>query len=650
MTFLKRKKIDISTINLKLRIVFFILFIGLMVLWIRDFYIQVVWRNDFLKRSRSQYWTKELVYGKRGEIFSSDNVILAKTIVFKSVFAVPDKLKDPRRVSLELARILNINRNYLLKRLSSKKKFVWIKRKVSDSQAQKISSLNIKGVYLTEESGRIYPQQIMAGQLIGFVGTDNRGLEGVEKGLDNILRGRKEYLLVQKDGRGNLLYAPGELDKGISGQDVVLTIDSRIQSVAERALARGVIKNKGKYGLALVVDVHTGNILAWAQYPFFNPNKFTSSSPSIWRDRMALDMFEPGSTMKPLMIAAAIQKGICDINKIYYCENGRWKLDNVIIRDAHPHGWLSVARIIRYSSNIGAAKIGLELGKENFYNYLKALGFGRTTNMPLPGEAKGILRDPKDWEKVDLATISFGQGISVTALQLVRAYLCIANYGVYKSLQLIPGENYDFPKKRIFSRTVCKAILSALKDVVEKDGTGQMARIPGIEIGGKTGTSQKIVDGKYSDKEYVASFIGLLPAMHPKYLAFCMVDEPKSDIYGGKVAAPIVKEIFNRLIPLESSISPLEVEYLSNTILNKKINNRKNSMSMPKVYNLSKIPNFKGMCLREVLEILSKKKMLPMVKGSGPIVVRQYPQAGSNWDSKKIILWMGFKQLSAVEQ
>ena len=644
MSLFKQGNIKSSVINLKIKLVFLGLFLGLVVLWIRAFYIQFIWRQDLLHRSRSQYWKKELAYGKRGEIFSADNMLLAKSIVFKSVFAVPAKIETPKGASLKLARILNTSKNYMLRKLKAKRKFVWIKRKISDKEAEKIASLKIKGIYLTEERGRIYPQQIMAGQLIGFVGLDNKGLEGLEKSFDKVLSGKKEYFLVQRDGRGRTLYAPGQLDKGISGEDVVLTIDSRIQSIAEKAIANGVIKNKGKYGVALVVDVPTGNILAWAQYPFFNPNKFRSSSPSIWRNRIALDMFEPGSTMKPFTIASAIEEGVCDLNKIYYCEKGKWRFKDVVIRDTHPHGWLPVSKIIRYSSNIGAAKIGLELGPSRLFHFLKELGFGQPTHLPLPGEAKGLIRDVSNWTEVDLASISFGQGISVTPLQLVRAYLCIANHGLFVPLHLLPGTR-DSSIKRIISKTTCDKILLALRDVVEKDGTATMARIPGLQVGGKTGTSQKVENGKYSKNRYVASFIGIVPALNPRYLAFALIDEPKRSIYGGIVAAPVVKEIFKELIPLDLFRDKIEQESISvpeNKAITVKINNHIPINQRNKKQNFTKIPDFRGKCLREVFAILSRKQLIPIVKGIGPVVVKQYPAPGSSWKHKKIVLWMGF--------
>ncbi|WP_459890349.1 peptidoglycan D,D-transpeptidase FtsI family protein [Desulfothermus okinawensis] len=615
-----------------------------MILWIRTFYVQIIWRKDLLNRSRSQYWKKELLHGLRGDIFTSDNVLLATSVILNSVFVVPQEIDNLDSTSKKLAKILGLNPIYIKKKLKTKRRFVWLKRRISDKEAQQIEALGLKGVHLTQETARVYPQKIMAGQLIGFVGTDNQGLEGLEKSFDRQLSGEKKYFLVQRDGKGHLLYAPGQLTGTMAGENLVLTLDSRIQTICEKTLALGVKKNKGNYGMALVVDVKTGNILAWAQYPFFNPNSFRHSSPTVWRNRIALDMFEPGSTIKPLVVAAAMENKVCDLNKIYYCEKGEWKFEDVVIRDTHPHKWLSVSRIIRYSSNIGAAKIGLDLGAPRLFTFLKKFGFGSTSHLPLPGEAKGLLRDVSRWNKVDLANISFGQGISTTALQLVRAYLAIANHGILKPLRLTMGNEREDGAGdiRIISREVSDAILGVLKDVVEKDGTGRLARIPGMEIGGKTGTSQKVENGKYSKDKYVACFVGLYPAIDPKYLTFVLVDEPKENIYGGVVAAPIVREIFKGIFPLDNS--SVQVHFNQGVVKPSNPNNGKKThenLSNKLRLNGSKMPDFRGMCLREIMGILSKDKMVFEVKGVGPVVVKQYPKQGSPIKGRKIILWMG---------
>ena len=642
MTLLKRGNRDLALINIKIKILFFVLFLGILTLWIRDFYIQIIWRKDLLKKSSHQYWKRELVNGPRGEIFTSDDVLLATSVILNSVFAVPKDIDNIDKTSRNLARILGLSPAYIKKKLKTKRSFVWLKRRISDKQAKKIADLHPRGVHLTEEMARVYPQKIMAGQLIGFVGVDNQGLEGLEKSLDKQLSGEKKYFLVQRDGKGHLLYAPGQLKSSIAGKDIRLTLDSRIQTICERALAAGVEKNHGNYGIALVVEVKTGNILAWAQYPFFNPNSFRNSSPARWRNRIALDMFEPGSTIKPLIVAAAMENKVCDLNKIYYCEKGRWKFEDVIIRDTHPHSWLSVSRIIRYSSNIGAAKIGLDIGAQRLFLFLKKVGFGTTSGLPLPGEAKGMLRDVSEWTKVDLANISFGQGISTTALQLVRAYLIIANHGVFTPLHLIEDYDGNNQRKRVISRKVSDAILGVLKDVVEKDGTGRLARIEGMEIGGKTGTSQKVEHGKYSKDKYVACFIGLYPALDPRYLAFVLVDEPKKNIYGGVVAAPIVREIFKKIFPLDTSLTqgPLNKEVVQ-VFDSKKENKIFPHIPEKGILNGSKMPDLKGLCLREVIHLLSKKHIIFDVRNKGPVVVKQYPKEGSSLKGKKVILWMG---------
>ncbi len=559
-------------------------------------------------------------------------MLLAKSVVLKSVFADPSEIGDKKKVAREVARALNLKRGRVLNLLKTHKKFVWIARKVGDKEAYLLKRQGIRGIYLTEEPARVYPQGEMAGQLLGFVGVDNHGLEGLEKSFDSYLSGKKRYFWIQRDGKGHILYAPGELQRGSPGKDLILSLDARIQSITEYALAKGVIENQARWGGALVVDVPTGEILAWAQYPFFNPNDYRRSSSSIWRDRIALDQFEPGSTVKPLVVASALQQKIIKPSTLIFCENGKWKFEDIILKDTHRHKWLTVSKIVRYSSNIGAAKIAIGLGARQLYEYFSTLGFGRPLGMPLPGEAKGSLRPYSSWGPVDLATAAFGQGFSVTMLQLAQAYNCLANLGVKVPLHitLIPPQNGPAPT-RIFSREVALGVLKMLRDVVEKDGTGTLARIKGVEIGGKTGTSQKAgPEGGYSRDKYVASFVGLMPALSPRFLALVVIDEPKKDIYGGVVAAPVVKHIFEHILAYKGPI-PMSRTHPSPGSL--PLGSQKGKDSLPRATSISRVPDFKGMCLRQALDILAKKHIVPHIEGKGIWVVGQSPPPGSRWSS-----------------
>lgn len=314
----------------------------------------------------------------------------------------------------------------------------------------------------------------------------------------------------------------------------MLTLDVQLQFIAEEAVARAARDFDARWSGALVVDVPSGDILAWAQYPFFNPNTYRQSSPMIYRNRLASDALEPGSTFKPFVMASALQERKINRNTAIDCENGKWEIKKVTIRDTSRQGVLPAHKVLRYSSNIGMAKIGLELGSPTLYKYLRALGFGESTCVPV-ADSRGILRQPRSWSEADLMSASFGQSVSVTALQMAQGYLTLLNNGVYKPLRLLREQvNVEQRYERIFSERVCREVMGMMRDVVEeKDGTGKRARIEGVEVAGKTGTAQKADHkaGSYGSKR-LASFVGFLPADDPRYLIVVLVDEPTKNQYG----------------------------------------------------------------------------------------------------------------------
>jgi cell division protein FtsI (penicillin-binding protein 3) len=313
-----------------------------------------------------------------------------------------------------------------------------------------------------------------------------------------------------------------------------------------------VTTHLGKAGTCLVIHVPTGEILAWANYPFFNPNAARSVSPKEGRNRSALDVVEPGSTMKPLVVAAALQEGVVKPDTTFFCENGKFKVANRIIKDTHSYGDLTVNKIVRWSSNIGAAKIGLQLGPKRLHAYFEKLGFGTPTGLPLSGEGKGLVRSLKDWAPIDTATASFGQGVAVTPIQLAQAFLTLANDGVRKPLKLVLDPPQNMPQEvpvRVFDAEVAKTVQRMMREVVQEEhGTGKSARIQGLETGGKTGTAQKAgPHGGYGNK-YLGSFVSFVPAIDPEYIFIVMVDEPEPSHYGGVVAAPAVREVTQKTL------------------------------------------------------------------------------------------------------
>lgn len=617
-------------------------------LWARGFYIQVLRGPALALQAKSQHWTHESVHGKRGEIFDRNGELLAKSIKVKSAFARPHNIQDPQHTAAKLVEILGGTKAKWLTRLQSGSSFVWLTRQISDQVAARLEASGLQGVFLTEEQRRFYPHGQLAGQLLGFVGVDNQGLEGLELSFDSHLSGEKRTYVVQRDAAGHVLFAPGQFQGDWSGQDLHLTLDSEIQYAAEVALERAVSEYKAKSGSCLVVDVQSGEILAWAQAPLFNPNTYRVSSPNLWRNLLAMESYEPGSTIKPFLVASALDQNVVDVQSIYFCENGKWTYRGRTVNDTHEYAWLPVTRIIRYSSNIGAGKIGLELGEERYHSTLESLGFGTRTGLPLPAENSGILRPPKRWNDVDLVSASFGQGLAVTGLQLAQAYLTLCTQGEWRPLRLVKDPKQKRPPaRRIFSVSTARDVLGMLHDVVEEDGTGTQARIQGIRVGGKTGTAQKAsASGGYGN-EYVASFVGIFPALQPRYLVLAMVDEPKKHHYGGVVAAPVVREVGRELMAW-SDLGKMSGPQIQAGTDKKMRTSQTRVRSQEPSSNQSwqqgePVPDLCGLSLRQALEILAGRGIMPKLKGEGVMVSRQRPAAKSQVSQvqgKEWILWL----------
>lgn len=614
--------------------------LALMGLWARAYYVQVVKGPEYAKMANRQYWASETISGKRGEIFDRNGLLLAKSITTPSIYVRVNEVKDPWTVSQRLGAILGQNPKSIRELMGAKKRFVWVARKISDAQAQAVKDEMLPGVYLDAENSRQYPQGQMAGQLLGFVNMDGQGIEGVEKSFNEMLSPSSTKYTVQKDAAGNRMSSLESGDRAsFDGQNLRLTIDSQVQLATEEALERSVIKARGKSGMALVVEVPTGDILAWGHYPLFNPNSVKKNNGE-WKNRIAVDIFEPGSTMKPIMVAAALQEKVCTPSTEFFCENGKWSVRGRRVKDTHKYETLTVSKIIRYSSNIGAAKIGLALGATKFSHYLHELGFGRPVGLPLPGESAGLLHPVKLWKEVELANISFGQGLGVTMLQMAEAYLCIANGGVRLPMRLLHEPARPVEGKRVFDANVAKMVMAMLEEVVQEDGTGTQARIEGVRVAGKTGTAQKASPTGGYGGEYVASFIAIFPADNPRYLVCMMVDEPQAGHYGGVLVAPEVRNIGVQLLTSSGMLSEPEdkthvaqptperftapVQRVENIVVDQKT-----------------MPNLQGATVRQALEVLVTHGIVPTVSGQGVIIEKQKPMPGEKWPAdKKCQLWL----------
>jgi cell division protein FtsI (penicillin-binding protein 3) len=522
-------------------------------------YLQIFCRSWLSEKAANQYEVSLKSSGKRGTIYDRNLREMAVSIDVTSIAAHPPQIKNPKAAAKSLAKALKINRNVLAKRLTSEKKFVWIKRKVTPKEAEIVRNLNIDGLDFLREHKRFYPNKTLASQLIGFTDIDDNGLEGIEFYCNDDLKGADSRYTVLRDAHGRGFEAENTAGSDSSGKNLVLTIDSNIQYIAETTLAETVTKFSAKSGMAVVMATGTGAVLALAHFPFLNPNALNEFDQELWRNRVITDPFEPGSTMKIFSAAAAIESGSSSPNSIFYCENGEYRVGRHVVHDTHEYGWLSLQQIIKYSSNIGAIKFSTKTGSEHLFRTLRNFGFGTKTGIDCPGETAGSLASFKKWTKIDAGTISFGQGISVSALQLIAATSAIANKGIFMKpyvVQAITDRNGRLIKsfapsegRRVISEKTAKTLTRIMQTVTTEGGTGVNAALEGYSVCGKTGTAQKIGNnGTYANGKYISSFVGFVPSEHPKVAVLVIIDEPKGQHYGGTVAAPGFRNIAQKTL------------------------------------------------------------------------------------------------------
>lgn len=541
--------------RLRIHALFAVFTAALGIIVMRSLQLQVLQHSSLQKLSRDQYLDEVRIDARRGQIFDRNSKPLAVAVDVPSVFAVPQTILDPRQSARKMAEILDLDVTTVYQKLATDRSFVWLKRQVSPEMAAKVESQKIRGIGVTREAKRFYPHKELAAQLLGFTDVDARGIEGIEKSLDKFLSGEPQVVAAVRDGRGHAVLE-GILDpeQRSRGADVYLTIDLQIQHAAQIALKEAVQKTHADSAMAVVLDVASSEILAMASVPMFNPNNAAESRPDKRRNRPVTDMFEPGSTLKPITAAAALDVGAVKANAVFFCENGSITIGTHTIRDSQPHAWLSLSGIIERSSNIGIAKVGEQLGAVRLANALELFGFGKRTELPLPGETSGAVRSPTTWSKVGLANISFGHGLAVSALQLASAYRVLAGEGVYRSPQLLRSvvysdghrEDLQVPKeRRVVTAKAAHQVMSMMEAAVGPNGTGKLAAIDGYRVAGKTGTAQKIdsVSGGYSNDRFMALFAGVVPADAPRVVIVTVLDEPEGDHQGGAVAAPVFASI-----------------------------------------------------------------------------------------------------------
>ena len=634
-------------LRVKLLAAFFVCL--LMAAFGRAVHLQVVERDKLRGMAQDQYVRQIEIPARRGDIFDRRGTPLAQSVEVDSIWVDPSMLPDVKQASRALARALKLDPNDVLGRLTRGRRFAWVKRQVTPRDVEAVKSLGLPGFGFTKEPKRFYPQRELGAHVVGMVGLDGHGLEGLEMAFEDELSGQNSRLSGFRDAKGRKLLvtgAPDSLER--QGASVTLTLDRHLQYVAEKALSRAVVDAQAVAGMALVMDPTTGEILAIANEPRFNPNAPEKEARASMRNRAALDAIEPGSTMKSFVVASALDQKVIKPEDTFFCENGSWRVGKHTIHDTHEHAWLTPQKVLQLSSNICTAKIAQLLGRERFVQAYRDFGFGERTGLALPGEGRGSIPFPK--AEVSLATQSFGQGMTATAVQMAAAWSALANGGVLMRPYLVSKvvdpdgvvllENRPTEVRRVVSPQSARMVVSMLESVVAKGGTATKAAMEDYRVAGKTGTAQKVdpVAGGYSDKR-IASFAGLLPAENPRAVILVIVDEPKTDVYGGTVAAPAFKEIAtaamahlavppSREVPLPSTALPVVAAQLppakvvpARAVVEEVVAENVEPGSV-------RVPDVMGQAGREAVTKLLSAALEPQLSGSGRVVA-QTPAAGS---------------------
>jgi cell division protein FtsI (penicillin-binding protein 3) len=523
--------------------------------------LQVLQAAELSVKADRQHQKTVSLEGARGTIVDRHGKVLAMNMEVPSVFGVPNTVDSPLKTARQLSPILHVRTDELERKLRQDRRFVWLARKLDPEQGRRLDRLSLDGIGVVMEGRRFYPKGPLLAHVLGFSGMDGEGLEGVEHRYEPYLHGEKRMMVLQRDALGHTVFPKGMTERSPTpGHSLTLTIDEVIQYIVERELEDAVGRARAKSGTMIVLDPKTGAVLAMAVSPRFDPNAVSALSRDRWRNRALTDAYEPGSTMKAMMAAAAIEERVVRPNTMVFGERGHMTVANTVIHDHERLGWVSFAQVIQKSSNIGAAKTGMALGEQRLYRYLQAFGFGQRTEIDLPEEGAGLVRNPKDWGRRSVASISIGQEIGVTPLQMVSAVAALANGGVLMKpyvvseirdaegqiLRQIPPQ----ARRRVVSPETARSVTRILEGVVT-DGTGAKAAIPGFRVAGKTGTAQQIDDHTktYSTSRFVASFAGYVPSDTPRLAMIVIIDEPQDKkASGGSVAAPVFSRVGEQVL------------------------------------------------------------------------------------------------------
>ncbi|WII72811.1 penicillin-binding transpeptidase domain-containing protein [Bdellovibrio sp. 22V] len=660
---------------MKSRIV--IIFVGILVLWsaliLRAGYLQFLPNDRLNSLQNRQFQTKVTLQARRGAIVDSNGRDLAMSAAAYSLYADPKILENRKTVAKKLAKVLNQSYESVYAKIKDgNRRFVWIHRMLDQEKANEIKSWDLRGLSFVEEWRRVYPNETLLAQTLGFLGIEGQGLEGLELGYNQTLAGNQKKMSVKRDARGRPLINDGLMFiENPEGSELHLTVDSELQYRLESELANAVSTFEADHAVGVVLDAKTSAVLALASAPTFDVNKAMKAPAEYRRNKIVTDVFEPGSTMKTFVIASALRDGLIQPNSKFYCEKGSFKVGDRIIREAETKEKfedLTVSEILAVSSNVGTTKIAFKMGADRLRQGLLDFGFGQRSGVDLPGEARGMVQ-ALPWRQHLLSNISFGHGISSTPLQVANAFAAIANGGVLNTPYIVKAirdsetgelvETQAKPIRRVLSAEQAAQMRAMLVGVTTKGGTGINARVEGFMVGGKTGTAQKVnPNGRgYLRGAYISSFGGFIPANDPKFVIYVALDSPKKGYYGSTVAAPIFSRIASYAVRKEG-IAPLQMaEESTSNIKNRKVASETKAVKKPatpakslltaeeldKVTTVSTgetVPNLMNLTTREVLRRVNGQDIKVKFVGQGT-VSEIVPDVGSQLpESKEITVIM----------
>jgi len=611
------------TIRKRVACLFLLIAVIMVALGCRLMYLQFYKSNWLTENALDQRIRDIPVESKRGTIFDRNGRELGVSISTESVYAIPAEILDVDETAAKLAAILALDRDNLAQKLKKRQAFTWIKRKVDSNVARDVKVLNLAGIGLTQESRRYYPNENLAAHILGFTGIDSQGLDGVELTFDNYLKGRNGSIVVEYDARGREIpSASHRFAKPIDGHHIYLTIDLVIQQIVERELERVMLETGAKAATIIGMDPRTGEILALANRPDYNPNAFAEFSPKLWRNIAISNTYEPGSTFKIVTTTAVLGAKAVGITDRFF-DPGSVEVQGRHIHcwKAGGHGSQTFQEVVENSCNVGFVNAGLKLGSDSFYKYLDAFGLGQLTNIDLAGEAKGIVIKKSKVQPLDIATMSMGQSIAVTPIQLLTAVAAVANNGQRLRPQIVRevrGESGEIIRgfqpdiiNQVVDQQTAQEVKKVLESVVE-NGTGKSAYLEGFRIAGKTGTAQKVGTGGYMQGKYIASFAGFTPADNPQIAMIVIIDEPVGLYYGGQIAAPafaaIMKDVLQYL-----KVAPHVIK-----------NSGEEQQTTHKI-----VPSVINLLVTEAMQELQKAGLKARLEESGERIVDQIPKPGS---------------------